>query len=276
MKAIPVTLLLLPFFLAGSTVSAQFQPDKDSVEKRFLVNGAYRHHYFSPEWQQYLDSALAILPGEASFWQQKAMPLFKQRKYEAGMIYLDKAVALDPAEYLDYRAFIKCIFQKNYQGAIADFNTAKIARYHQGVMDHGYDFYLGLSYLQLTNYPAAKAALLQTIRRVQESSPSAPVHFLYYFYLGIAGYETADYYTALDFFNKALIQYPQFSDAGYYKSLCLIRLHRELEARETLAASWKNFKEGYSIPEDNAIYEPYPYQVKGWMYSYYMQQLKLR
>lgn len=271
MKAITITLQLLLFLLAGNIAYAQLQPTKDSVEKRFLVNGAYRHHYFAPEWQLYLDSALTILPEEASFWQQKAMPLFKQRKYEVGMIYLDKAVAIDPAEYLDYRAFIKCIFQKNYQGAIADFNTAKKAGYHQGVMDHRYDFYLGLSYLQLNDYPAAKAALLETIRLVQENNTSAPVHFLYYFYLGIVNYETADYQAALDLFNKALLQYPQFADAGYYKSLCLIRLHREPEARETLAASRKNFKEGYSIPEDNAVYEPYPYQVKDWMYNYYIR-----
>ncbi|QHS58478.1 tetratricopeptide repeat protein [Chitinophaga agri] len=271
MKTIIVSLLLLPLLLASYIASAQPPPDKDSVERRFLSNGAYRHHYFAREWQIYLDSALAVLPDEASFWQQKAMPLFKQRKYEAGMVYLDKAVALDAAEYLDYRAFIKCIFQKNYQGAIADFNLAKKAGYHQGVMDHRYDFYLALSYLQLNDYVAAKAALLETIRSVEENTPSAPVHFLYYFYLGIISYETADYNTALDFFNKSLTQYPRFADAGYYKGLCLIRLHQGTAARESFTSSRKNFKEGYSIPEDNAVYEPYPYQVKEWMYNYYIR-----
>ncbi|MBW8687993.1 tetratricopeptide repeat protein [Chitinophaga rhizophila] len=271
MKSLLVAFFLSFFCFFGNTVSAQLLTDKEAVEKRFLVNGAYRYHYFAPQWQLYLDSALAILPGEASFWQLKAMPLFKQRKYEAGMKYLDKAVALDPAEYLDYRAFIKCIFQKDYQSAITDFNLAKSAHYHQGVMDHGYDFYLGLSYLQLNDYSAAKASLLEVIRRVQESSPSAPVHFLYYFYLGIVHYETADYPAAVDYFNKALSLYPRFSDAGYYKSICLMRLHRDEEGRKTLAAARKDFKEGYSIPEDNAVYEPYPYQVKDWMYTYYKQ-----
>ena len=55
----------------------------------------------------YIDSALAINPSIAYLYQQKAMPYFKQGKYEVAMPILDKAVALDSAEYIDYRAFMK-------------------------------------------------------------------------------------------------------------------------------------------------------------------------
>ena len=86
------------------------------------------------------DSTIAYL------WQQKAMPLFKARKYEAGMIFLDKAVLYDEAEYLDYRAFIKCIFAKTYREAIIDFEKCKEKVGNSYVMDHTYDFHIALSY----------------------------------------------------------------------------------------------------------------------------------
>lgn len=52
------------------------------------------------EWQAYLDKGLAIDSTITYFWQQKAMPYFKARKYEIGMEYLDKAVKYDREQYL--------------------------------------------------------------------------------------------------------------------------------------------------------------------------------
>jgi len=75
--------------------------------------------------QLYIDSALNIVPKASQLWQQKAMPLFKQKKYEIAMPFLDSAVKYDKTKHwLEYRAFIKCIFQKSYRAAIKDFNLA--------------------------------------------------------------------------------------------------------------------------------------------------------
>jgi hypothetical protein len=57
---------------------------KDSIEKKYFINGAERYGYTSHQWQIYLDSAIAITPDNALLWQRKAMPYFKARKYEVG------------------------------------------------------------------------------------------------------------------------------------------------------------------------------------------------
>ena len=92
---------LLTLLIVFSQIQSALSQTVEEVEKRFLTNGAYRYPYYAQEWQTYLDSAIAVLPGLAEFWQLKAMPFFKERKYDVGMVYLDKAVALDPNEYLD-------------------------------------------------------------------------------------------------------------------------------------------------------------------------------
>ncbi|PSL42690.1 tetratricopeptide repeat protein [Chitinophaga niastensis] len=272
MKTASFLLLCLLLTLAGHT---QSPPLKDSIEKKYITNGAWHYHYFSKEWQLYLDSALAVLPDEAEFWQLKAMPYFKQRKYEVGMVYLDKAVQLNPAEYLDYRAFIKCIFQKSYHAAIADFEAAERLSTHQGVMDHSYSFYIGLSYLQLNQYDSARYYLQQCMTERQQQCKEAPMHFLYDFYMGIADYETAQYDSAITHFNMALRHYPDFSDASYYKAICLIKLNRQEEAKLSMVKSIHDYKQGYTINEDNVVYEPYPYQVRPWLFSYYKKLLGL-
>ena len=46
-------------------------------------------------------------PTNAYLWQQKAMPFFKQKKYELGLQYLDSAIKYDQTNYEDYPYQIK-------------------------------------------------------------------------------------------------------------------------------------------------------------------------
>ncbi|MBA4056582.1 MAG: hypothetical protein C0490_17840 [Marivirga sp.] len=122
----------------------------DQIIKKYLENGAWRIRYFSPEYHQYIDSAIAINPNMAYLYQQKAMPYFKQGKSELGLKSLDRAVELDPKSHIDHRAFIKCIFARTYEESIKDFQTSKKIKGENGVvMDHTYDFYIGLCYLDM-------------------------------------------------------------------------------------------------------------------------------
>lgn len=242
----------------------QSQTKKEIYEK-YLNNGAYKYSYFHPKYQQYLDSALVYLPKDAFLWQQKAMPLFKRKKYELGMTYLDNVVKNDD-EYdsmLSYRAFIKCIFQKDYSGAIADLDVL-IKKYPKGIiMDHSYVFYKALSQIQLNQYQEAENNLkISTNLFIQNGIES---HFLEIFYLGITFYERENYNEAIKYFDESLKQNPKFSDCQYYKALSLYYLNRKPEALEIIKKAEENFLNGDTITEDNRFYEDYPYQIKKWM-----------
>lgn len=119
---------------------------------------------FSLKRQLYLDSAILADPANPYYWQQKAMPLFKQKKYELGMTYLNKAVLHDTTDHwLAYRAFIKCIFQKSYKESILDFEKLQLKNYDGNVMDQNYNFYLGLCYLQLNQFEQSRMKIQESI-----------------------------------------------------------------------------------------------------------------
>ena len=92
-------------------LSPQKEKQKEIINEH-LKNGAWKHELFSREWQEEIDKGLAKDSTIAYLWQQKAMPMFKQGKYEVGVDFIDKAVKYDRQGWQDYRAFIKCIFAK--------------------------------------------------------------------------------------------------------------------------------------------------------------------
>jgi len=235
---------------------------EDSVLDKYLRHGAWRYPITSPEWGRYIDSALEILPHNAYFWQQRSMPYYKQMKYEVGRPYVDSAVKYDSASYIDYRGFLECIFSKRYHESIQDFQAAKRIIGNGAVMDHNYDFYIGLCYLQLARYDSAEQYLKLCCENETKLFGKEGIHYLHYLYLGITLFEQQRFEEAINNLDLALAKYPNFSDAQYYKYLALEKLGRKDEAKHFYQEAKSNFDKGYTINEDNVIYERYPYQIR--------------
>ena len=235
---------------------------QDSIIKKYTNDCAYQFSYKfqMAEWQNCLDEGLKQDSTIAYLWQQKAMPYFKARKYEVGMHYLDKAVLYNPKRYLSYRAFIKCIFVKNYKDAIVDFEKCIEMEGNTYVMDHTYNFHIALSYLQLNEFKKAEIIFEKDIAEQEKQWGEA--HFLDLFYFGISKYEQGKWEEAIEQFDKSLSFYPDFSDVEYYKSVCLMQLDRIEEFEKLYDKAKKDAANGHTIAEDNVIYETYPYQVR--------------
>jgi tetratricopeptide (TPR) repeat protein len=241
--------------------STRAMSHRDSVRERYLNNGAWRYSIYSNEYGCAIDSGILFSHDDAYLWQQRSMPYFKQMKYEIGMRYLDSAVKYDPGAWLDYRAFIKCVFQKSYRAALSDFEAAKRLHPTATVMDHEYAFYMGLCYLQLEEYDSAEACFTQCIANDRALS-SGWVHYMHTFYLGVTQYVEGHFAHAIESFDLAIATYPRFSDAKYYKALCLLKTGQDQLARGILLEARDDAREGLTINEDNAIYERYPYQIR--------------
>ena len=244
------------------SISDENKARQQEIIEEHLNNCAGKYPLYSQERQRCLDAGLEKDPSIAYLWQQKAMPLFKQGKYEAGMEYIDKAVEIDPERWQPYRAFIKCIFAKTYKAAIVDFMDL-IEKYGNGyVMDHSYKFHIGLSYLQLNEFKKAETIFAEDLEEQQQQWGEDGHHHLDLFYYGISKYEQGKIEDALAIFEKALKVYPKFSDAQYYKAMCLFRMRRDGEGQSLMEAARENGLTGNTIIEDNVIYERYPYQVR--------------
>jgi tetratricopeptide (TPR) repeat protein len=258
-----IILVLVGIFTIFSFSQSDKKKLQDAIEEEFLTNCAAKYPYTTrmTEWQNCLDQGLKKDSTIAHLWQQKAMPYYKARKYEVGLPFLDKAVKFDAPRWQSYRAFMKCIFAKNYKDAIADFEDCKKKFGNGYVMDHSYDFYIAISYLQLNEYEKAQKLLKNYVDEMYEKRDKLE-HPTALFYLGIAEYELRNHEAAIVQFDKALKIYPQFSEVKYYKGVCESRLGRT-EIREKLwKESSEDDKNGFRLNEDNTIYETYPYQLR--------------
>lgn len=236
---------------------------QDSIIKEHLENRAKKMGLYSRERQEEIDKGLAKDSTIAYLWQQKAMPLFKQGKYELGMSYIDKAVKFDKDnKWQEYRAFIKCIFAKTYKEAITDFEDCKKKNGNSYVMDHTYNFYIALSKIQLNEFAQAEEILEEDVNQQLKNRGEDMVHYLDLFYLGISRYEQGKYEEAITAFDKSLKKYPQFAEVLCYKANCEGRLGNVDEAKRLMEEAKSYGEQGYTINEDNAIYERYPYQLR--------------
>ncbi|MFN6327303.1 MAG: tetratricopeptide repeat protein [Chitinophagales bacterium] len=272
--------LLININSCGQAQISPFEKKKltklDSFDFKRFIDTIGKCSLFSIKRQNYLDSLLKIKPYEPNIWQQKAMPLFKQRKYELGMPYLDSAVKYDDKthHFLEYRAFIKCIFQKSYKDAIKDFDLAIKLNGNHIIMDHSYEFYKGLCYLQLNNLDSAEYFIDKTVKDEMKGRSFEYTHYLHWFYLGIIKYEREDYYNANIYFDNCLKLYSQLPDALYYKAYCKKSKIGEAEFIKQLEIALSFANKGYSINEDNALYEPYPYQISKYQLDATIQYYK--
>jgi tetratricopeptide (TPR) repeat protein len=259
---------LIIFITSLLSISSQSQTEtyeskktrQEAIIKEHVYDCADKINYtvMMKEYQDCLDAGLKKDSTIAYLWQQKAMPYFKAKKYEVGMKLVDKAVLYDEKRWLDYRAFIKCIFAKTYKDAIEDFENCIKKFGNQYVQDHTYAFYIGISYLQLNEFEKAETVFKTDIE--DQSKRFGEGHFLDLFYYGISKYEQQKWEEAVIEFDKSLKQYPEFSDVQYYKAICLARLGKKEESSLLIAKAKKDALAGYSINEDNAIYETYPYK----------------
>jgi len=265
-KQVFLTLIAITFpslCLAQKETPEEKKERQETIIKEHVYNCADKINYtiMMNEYQNCLDTGLKKDSTIAYLWQQKAMPYFKARKYEIGMPLIDKAVKYDAKRWQPYRAFIKCIFQKSYKDAIKDFQDCINKWGNQYEMDHTYLFYIGISHLQLNEFKKAEETLQKTID--EQINKQGEAHFIDWFYLGIAHYEQQNWNEAITCFDNSLKVYTNFAEAQYYKALVLSKNgNPKDEIKKLIEKAFEDGKQGYTINEDNAIYEMYPYQLR--------------
>ncbi len=124
---------------------------------------------------------------------------------------------------------------------------------------------LPVGHLQLGAYEKARQVLQADFDRTTKARGPGSLHFLETFYMGIIYYELRDYDKAAEWLDKSLAVYTHFSDARYYKGLCLLKKGDKTNATLLMKEAKADFEKGYSITEDDAFYVTYPYQVNWYM-----------
>ena len=241
--------------------------NKKLIIEKYLKKGAWNHHFLTKEWNEWIDKGIQENSTIAYLWQQKALPFWKQKKYQLGIAYYNKAVELDQERWLSRLAFLKCIFAKDYEGALNDLKLY-IKEYGSTYeQDHPLELYMGICYLQLNQFDKALKVLKENVNIQEKEHGVNWVHYLDRYYLAISYYEKSNYTMAIYELNKVLKEYPKFSDAQYYKSICLNYLEKKENSVKLMTIGKLNFENGNTFNEDSNQYEVYPYQLT-WQWKF--------
>lgn len=237
---------------------------QDSLLKKYIDNGADKlpGMYNNPAWQLYCDSIIALCPEIADAYQRKAVPYIKNGEYEKALALYDITVQLEPKRYTGHRGFIKCLFTKDYEGAIIDLQKAQQLVPNGFDMDHSFKFYEGLCNLELGNYPAAEQNFKQDILIQRGSDPKGVPHFNTLLYMGILYYEMGKNAQAKEYLLNCLKAYKQLPDANYYLALIFQREGNAVMKKKYLAIAKQAYSDGYRMNEDQLYYVNYPHEIK--------------
>ena len=268
-----LTILLLTNYSCKKYLNSNIPPSPMQLEKQneiiqtYLKEGAWNYHYVTKEWQEWIDKGLEKDSTIAYLWQQKALPYWKVRKYDLAIECYEKAVLYDREHYLSRLGFLKCVFAKQYKSALIDITAFKNEYGSTYENDHSLEFYEGLCYLGLNKFDTALACLQAEIEKQEKEHGKNWIHYLEWFYLGIAYYEKGSYQLAIDAFDLALEEYINFSDAKFWKGKCLEYIGLKEEGKDLMREGYQNYKEGYTFNEGSSLYESYPYQIT-WEWKY--------
>jgi tetratricopeptide (TPR) repeat protein len=168
---------------------------------------------------------------------------------------------LDPKTYTAYRGFLKCIFTKDYQGALIDFKKAQELLPNAYEMDHTYPFYMGLCNLELGNYRESEEDFKQDILIQISGNSQTTIHFVTLFYVGVLYYEKGNYGMSIDYLLKCIDAFSEFPDANYYLALAYEKEFKPELRKKYLLIAKEAIIKGYSMNEDNIFYVNYPHQI---------------
>lgn len=187
----------------------------------------------------------------ANFYKKKGEVLLKNKKYELGISYINQSVKISPKLMQPFRAFAKCIYLKEYDNAIVDFEDCKTKWGDNYIEGHKYNFYIGLCYLQTNKYENAESMFKKNNKHNSTEL----------FYSGIVKFKLKKYKQAIQEFDKALKVYHNFSEAQFYKSICLSKFDKYSEALNVLDEGKQNAANKYTLKEPWVEFESFPYQV---------------
>ncbi len=210
-----------------------YENDEKCLESCKYAMKAIRYRQGSYQSQKYFNKSIESCPTFAYSYKEKAVPYLKRGLFTEWKKLIDKAVELEPKEYLGYRGWCKIQFLRDYKGAIKDIEKLKsLVNYDIGYCqtgDYHLNIALALCYKQIGNYDKAKQLFLDQLSIEKYSQD------LYdYYHLGVLEYEARNYEEAIKYFNKQLKVNDNLAETYYFIALAYKKMNQLKLAKQHL------------------------------------------
>ncbi len=211
------------------------------------------HYQFSREYQEALDNALEIDPTFSYAYRAKSTAYLKAGNFIEWKRLMDKAVKLEPEEYLSYRGWCRFQFFRDYAGAIEDIELLdRLTDYDIGHSVNGY-YHLHIARAlcyKVLGQPEKGIAIIE-----EQIADSEHVLGLYdNLHLGVMYFELGQYEKAIEIFKIQELE-SDLAENRYYKALA----HKKLGNIEQYKANVSLAKSKYE--QELRLFDPYSPQI---------------
>jgi tetratricopeptide (TPR) repeat protein len=190
---------------------ACYEACKKAIKAIHYPQGSYQS-------QAYFQESLDLCPTFDYSWMEKAVPYLKRGLFIEWKKMIDKAVEINPVEYLAYRGWCRLQFLRDYKGYIKDIEKLKeLVNYDIGYCQTG-DYHLeiarALCYKELGNKMKAKEIFTN---KLADSNYYVGIYDYYHF--GVLEFELGDYKQAKKHFLKQIEINDDLAETYYFLGL---------------------------------------------------------
>ena len=249
-------LLFISLFLYSKALTGQgncLVYPEDSGE-RIACELSYRALEYpqgSKESQILFDAAIRIGPKYAWAYYEKSVPFFKRGLLAEGVSLINKAIELEPRQYLYYRAYWY-FYNRSYEHCIQDLEALYTIHQAAYTSTPGGELemrlILGMAYAQ-TGDLSKGIHWIQNLMDSYEAQPSLK-GFYDHFCLGVLYYQNGQYELAQAEFEKQLKVDANFADTYYYLGLVQEKASQSAQAKTYYQQALERFQGqhgGYSV-----------------------------
>jgi tetratricopeptide (TPR) repeat protein len=194
--------------------------DKNCAMACLVFNASDSFYQGSPRCQYYLDSAIALCPSFAPAWHEKSVPYLKRGDFVTWRQLIDKAVNLDPLQFLQVRGWCRFKFLRDYAGALQDLRRydTLAAFGHYSSNDGNYELHvvMALCERELGHNDAALRYFAIGIDSVVAQQGASAVGLYDYLHLGVTKMRVKDYDGAIHALQQQNLKYDKFAETYYY------------------------------------------------------------
>jgi tetratricopeptide (TPR) repeat protein len=202
----------------------------------------------SRQSQYYLAKSLEADPTFARALLQTALPHLQKGEFAIGFKYLNKAVELEPLEYLGYRGCAKLYYLHDSDGALKDLVELDSMTPNFTDAPWGRDIYytMGIAEKRRGNLGEALRLFDHSIANTTKQKGEDWVDVKVFLYRGIVKLELENFSGAIADFEKGIFYFDKFMEAYYYKGKALLELGDVKAACFNFKKAKSCFEAGYS------------------------------
>lgn len=159
-------------------------PQEKASYGSLLLHGIGRYYQGSSACQMLLEESRSLDSMSSDVWRELGVPYLKRGFAADFQHYYAHAVALDPAEWQGWRAYLYLYFYRDYERALVDLDATDILTpdFVDYPQSHSVDYMRGVCYYQLGKYEEALSYVNKHIEFEQENDRAdfvQPVAYLF-------------------------------------------------------------------------------------------------